>query len=383
MELEQVLARLVNGARQVLQADAAAVLLLDEGGAHLTVAAVSGLPAAFRQRGPIAVEQSPLDGEALAGQPIIVADARTDPRAVNVPEGYRSLLCVPLMHEGDPIGTLHVYAIAQKRFGEEDAALLMGLADLGAAAIAATCALTALEALEASKAHFIRVVTHELRSPVTVAQSLVRSVRKGYAGELTDKQAEALDRISHRLDFMGRLVSDLLDLAAGKAPELTEKEGPVLLNASVGRAMLIFQPRAEEKGLDMTLQPCRDPLVVWGTEEGLDRIFANLVSNAVKYTPPGGTVTVSVRRVDDQARVEVADTGIGISEEAFPYLFEEFYRAPNAKALGEVGTGLGLTIVNDLMERYGGRIEVESTVEQGTTFIVTFPVYRWPEGGIG
>ncbi len=376
MELEQVLTRLADGARQILQADAAAVRLLDEGGTHLTVAAVSGLPTTLRQREPkerITVARSPLDEEALSGRLTVVTDARTDPRAVNVPEDYCSVACVPLVHTGDPVGTLHVYAAAPQCFDGGGATLLMVLADLGAAAVASARALMALEALEASKAHFIRVATHELRSPVAVAQSLVRGVLKGYAGELTDKQTNIFGRISRRLDFLEILINDLLDLAAGKAPELAEEEGPVLLNGSVGRVMLFLQSRAEEKGLDMTLQPCRDRLIVWGTEEGLDRIFVNLVCNAVKYTLPGGTVTVSVRQVEGQAQVEVTDTGIGIPEEALPHLFEEFYRAPNAKALDEVGTGLGLAIVKDLVERYGGRIEVESTVGQGSTFTVTFP----------
>jgi len=373
VELEHVLTRLAEGARQALQADAAAVRLLDEGGVHLAVAAVSGLPAALLQREPIVVECSPFDERVLSGQPAIIADARADLRAGDVPEGYCSVLCVPLAHEGGLVGTLHVYAAVPQRFDEEDAALLMPLADMGTAAIAATRALVALEALEASKGQFIRVATHELRSPVTVAQSLVRSVLKGYAGALTDKQADVLSRISRRLDFLESLINDLLDLAAGKAPELAEEEGPVLLNASVGRAILLLQPRAEEKGLDVRLQPCRARLIVWGTEDGLDRIFVNLVSNAVKYTPSGGSVTVSMRQVEGQAQVKVTDTGIGIPEEALPHLFEEFYRAPNAKALDAIGTGLGLAIVKDLVERCGGRIEVESAVGQGSTFTMTFP----------
>jgi len=373
VELEHVLTRLAEGARQALQVDAAAVRLLDEGGVHLAVAAVSGLPAALLQREPIVVECSPFDERVLSGQPAIIADARADLRAGDVPEGYCSVLCVPLAHEGGLVGTLHVYAAVPQRFDEEDAALLMPLADMGTAAIAATRALVALEALEASKGQFIRVATHELRSPVTVAQSLVRSVLKGYAGALTDKQADVLSRISRRLDFLESLINDLLDLAAGKAPELAEEEGPVLLNASVGRAILLLQPRAEEKGLDVRLQPCRARLIVWGTEDGLDRIFVNLVSNAVKYTPSGGSVTVSMRQVEGQAQVKVTDTGIGIPEEALPHLFEEFYRAPNAKALDAIGTGLGLAIVKDLVERCGGRIEVESAVGQGSTFTMTFP----------
>ena len=130
MELEQILAGLAEGARQVLQADAAMVRLLDEEDARLTVGAVSGLPAASWRQEPIAVEDSSLDEEALAGQPIIIADAGADCRVVGLPEGYRSVLCVPLMHENHPVGTLHVYATAPARFGEEDVALLMPLAKL-------------------------------------------------------------------------------------------------------------------------------------------------------------------------------------------------------------------------------------------------------------
>lgn len=374
MELKQVLARLAGGARQILQADATAVRLLDEGGTRLTMAAVSGLPAVFQQREPIVVENSLLDAEALSGRPVIIADAQTDPRAADMPEDYRSALCVPLMYEGNLVGTLHVYDTAPQRFGEESVVLLMPLANLGAAAVAATRALVALEAMETSKARFIHVATHELRSPVVVAQSLIRGVLKGYAGELSDKQSEIFGRISRRLDFLENLVNDLLDLAAGKAPELAEEETEVVLNSSVGRAVLLLQPRAEEKGVALAHRVCCEELVVWGTEEGLDRIFVNLVGNAVKYTPFGGSVTVSLHRVGKEVQVEVTDTGIGIPEEAFSHLFEEFYRAPNAKALDEVGTGLGLAIVKDLVDRYGGRIEVESTVGQGSTFTIAFPL---------
>ena len=336
MELEQVLNCLADGARQTVQADAAAVRLLDKEGGQASVAATSGL-----------------------------SDA---------PKDYRSTLCIPLECEGDSLGALHVYAVEPGRLGEQDTVLLAPLADLGASAIAATRALTALKDREASKSHFIHVATHELRSPVAVAQSLMRGVLKGYAGELTEKQNEVFSRISHRLDFLENLVNDLLDLAAGKAAELAEEETAVAVNASVGRAVLLIQPRAEEKEVALTLQPCCEELVAWGTEEGLDRIFVNLIGNAVKYTPSGGSVTVALRRVGEEIQIEVADTGIGIPEEALPHLFEEFYRAHNAKALNAVGTGLGLSIVQDLVNRYGGRIEVESQVEKGSTFTVILPI---------
>jgi signal transduction histidine kinase len=105
----------------------------------------------------------------------------------------------------------------------------------------------------------------------------------------------------------------------------------------------------------------------------VDRVLNNLVSNAVKYTPSGGRVSVHLHHAQDEACLEVCDTGIGIPPESVPHLFEEFYRAPNAKALEKEGTGLGLAIIKDLVTRYGGRIAVQSELGQGTTFSVTWP----------
>jgi signal transduction histidine kinase len=374
VELERILSCLADGARQVIEADAVAVCLLDGDGDRLNVAAVQGAEAARWPREPIRVDDSPLDREALSGHPAIVADSHSDPRAARAPGDFRSILCVALVHDGTALGTLHAYAETPGRFAEDDTARLSPLADLGAAALTATRAVSAWEVLDAGKAQFIRVATHELRSPVAVAQSLVRGVLQGYAGEMTEKQADVFGRISRRLDFLESLVNDLLDLAAGKAPELTEEEGPTLLNAAVGRAVLLFQPRAEEKGVTLTHVGCCDLMAVWGTEGGLDRVFTNLISNAVKYTPSGGSVTVTVCQIDGQAQVEVADTGIGIPGEAIPYLFQEFYRAPNVKKTDHVGTGLGLAIVKDLVQRYGGWIEVRSEVGMGSVFTVTFPI---------
>jgi two-component system phosphate regulon sensor histidine kinase PhoR len=377
--LEQILGRLVEGAKQILEADAAMVRLLDDQGKELSVDATVGFPDDLEPESLVAVDQSALDKEALGGQTIILDQAQTDAQGGDVPEGYCSVLCIPLRHEDDSLGTLHIYATEPHCFGAQDKALLSPLVDLGAEAVAMTRAYTRLEEREASRGRFIRVATHELRSPITVAQSLVRNVVKGYAGELTEEQCDIFGRISRRLDFLESLVNDLLDLAAGKSPELAEAVQPVAINSSVGRAVLLIQPQAEEKGVDLSLEPCCEELVVLGTEEGLDRIFVNLVENGVKYTPPGGSVEVSLSRDKETVQIEVSDTGIGIPEEAMPQLFDEFYRAANAKEMEAVGTGLGLAIVKDLVDHYDGRIEVASKVGEGSKFTVTFPIHRISE----
>jgi signal transduction histidine kinase len=376
VEVDQVLARLAEGARQTTQADAVAVRLLDELGDFITQAASPGF-----QNGPTVGTWSPearflLDEQALAGEPVLVADARANsnaaPWARSVPAAYRSALCVPLSHAGDSVGTVTAYAAAPDRFDLQDAGRLLYLAELGAVSIVAARAVHELEELEARQAQFIRVATHELRSPVAVAQSLVRGVLKGYAGDLTDVQRDLFGRISRRMDLLESLVNDLLDLAAGKAGG-SEDQTPVLLNAAVGRVVLLLQPRADDKGVRLVYQAYPEELIVRGTEEGIDRILVNLVDNAVKYTSSGGAVRVGLQREDGEIRILVSDTGIGIPEKALPHLFEEFYRAPNAKAYEAVGTGLGLAIVRDLVQRYCGRIHVASREGEGTTVTVTFP----------
>ena len=369
---EDVLDLLMAAAMTISVADAAAVLLRGDEG-RLIAAARRGLPGDF----PLTENLS--DREALLGRPVGASAA--DRPDVPFPADFAFLLCVPLAVAARPLGVLRVYRRSPPPFSPSDAERLLALAAVGAAALQAAQGVAELERIEAAKSRFIHVATHELRSPITVAQSLIRNVVRGYAGPLTDQQKDLFARISARLDFLERLVNDLLDLAASRAPELAEEECAVALNSSVGRAVLLLMPRAEEKGVNLVARPYSEELAVWGTEEGLDRIFVNLIENGIKYTPPGGTVTVTMGRDGDEVWVRVADTGIGIPPEAMPHLFEEFYRAPNARALNAVGTGLGLTIVKELVERYRGRIEVKSQVGEGTTFIVTFPAAGPPTCG--
>jgi signal transduction histidine kinase len=218
------------------------------------------------------------------------------------------------------------------------------------------------------------VITHELRSPARVTSSLLNVLSRGYAGELNDRQADLVDRARRRIQVLETLVDDLLDLAAGKADGPDDvARGPVSLSEVLHEVCVRYEPLAGQKGLSVQYSGLDDGLIACGDREELDRIFNNLVSNAVKYTQVGG-VEVRMERTDGWVRITVADTGIGIPADALPRLFQEFFRARNAKASRETGTGLGLAIVKDLVERYGGRVEVESVEGMGTTFVVLLPV---------
>ena len=218
------------------------------------------------------------------------------------------------------------------------------------------------------------VITHELRSPVQVTSSLLNVLSRGYVGELNDRQADLVDRARRRIQVLETLIDDLLDLAAGKASEPADvARGPVSLSEVLHEVCVRYEPLAEEKGLSVQCSDLDDGLTLWGDRDELDRIFNNLVSNAVKYTQMGG-VEVRAERTDGWVRITIADTGMGIPADALPHLFQEFFRASNAKTSQETGTGLGLAIVKDLVECYGGRVEVESVEGEGTSFVVLLPL---------
>jgi signal transduction histidine kinase len=283
------------------------------------------------------------------------------------------MLCVPLRIKGKTEGVICVYCTEPDRFSESDAEFLSALASEGAIAIENARTYQALEVADRAKSDFVQMVTHELRSPLSAVQSMLRILEQGYVGPITSKQQDLIQRSQRRISFLLALVNDLLELAAGKVEQLRGEKKEVVLNETITKVTELMQVSAEEKGLEFKVEIAEEPLVLVGIEDGLERVFMNLVSNAVKYTPAGGSVTVRAWGENAQIKVEVSDTGIGIPEEALPRIFNEFYRAKNAKAMEMEGTGLGLAIAKDVVEQHGGQISVESAIGEGSTFYVTLP----------
>ncbi len=378
LKLTQVLERLVETTAKAMGVRACSIRLLDKSGRLLEPVAVYGLSQAYLQKGPVDAVANPLAREVLSGKVVNIPEVLESP-LLQYPEearqeGIRSMLSAPLIGKSGPLGILRAYAVEPNRFTEDDEAFLAAIAAQGSIAIENALTYHAVEELDATKTNFIRTVTHELRSPVSVTQSLLRTLTAGYAGAISPQQKDILARATRRVEFLQKLIDDLLDLAAGKSDikALTDIK-PVDLLPCVEKVVRRFEVAAREKGLNLNLQiDCQaGQPVVNATPDGLDRIFDNLLSNAIKYTPSGGSVSVSVSCPDSEVLITVADTGIGIPEEAQEHIFEEFYRAPNAREIEHEGTGLGLTIVKDLLSRFGGRIALQSEPGKGSRFIVT------------
>lgn len=381
LNLTQVLDLLVASTVKVMGVRACTIRLLDHTGTKLEPVAVLGLSQAYLNKGPLELEHDPLDREVLEGKVVNIPDV---PRSTllqypewAVQEGFSSMVSAPLIGKSRPLGILRAYSDEKGHFTSDDEAFISAIAAQGSIAIENALAFQTIESLSATKDAFIRVFTHELRSPVSVIRSLLQTILAGYASEVSPQQRDIMERAIRRVDYLRKLIDDLLDLAHGRIPQQAgDLAVLIVLEDVVDRVVKRFEVPAGEKSLTLQWQSetKKGGTLVRATTEGLDRVFNNLVSNAVKYTPQGGKVMVTLSRVGKEARVVVEDTGIGIPEDAMPHLFEEFYRAPNAKAIEREGTGLGLAIVRETLNQFSGHITVTSQPGVGSCFTVTLPL---------
>jgi signal transduction histidine kinase len=229
--------------------------------------------------------------------------------------------------------------------------------------------------VDAAKSRFVRTVAHEIRSPMAATQSLLRVALDGFAGDINDKVRELLVRSERRIIQLLDLVNELLDLVRGGQALPEEDKSDINVYEAISRIISHMEGRAEEKSIHLKFRMPDTNVIFRGDEQDLERIFQNLVGNAIKYTPHEGYVKVIGRlRKDNFLLFKVCDTGIGIPEKELPRVFDEFFRASNAKRSQKNGTGLGLSIVKKTIEKYGGQIRLHSKEGKGSCFSVYLPV---------
>ncbi len=215
-------------------------------------------------------------------------------------------------------------------------------------------------------------VTQHLRAPVALTRTMLSLLGQGYAGRMDAQQGDLVRRAEARMAYLQLLIDDLMDLAAIRAGA-PAAAGPTALDAVVRDACARFEPVAREKGIALALAGASGPVAVAAPSGPIELMVTHMLRNAVTYAT-GGTVRVSIESDSRFARVAVADEGIGIPADDRAHVFEEFFRAANAKALEELGTGLGLAIVRAAACRAGATIELESAEGRGTTIAVLLPL---------
>ena len=227
--------------------------------------------------------------------------------------------------------------------------------------------------VERLKNEFISTVSHELRTPMTSIKGYTDLLVSEKVGALSEQQRHFVQVIKTNADRLTALVNDILDISRIETGRIKLKIRALDLVALINQVAESFRGQMVEKSLELVLDLPPNLPPVRGDEDRVTQILENLTSNAWKYTPEGGRVTVRAKAIDGFVQVDVSDTGIGIAEKDLDHIFDRFYRTEQAEVRAVDGTGLGLSIVKMFVELLGGKIWVESEVNKGTTFSFTLP----------
>jgi signal transduction histidine kinase/DNA-binding response OmpR family regulator len=230
--------------------------------------------------------------------------------------------------------------------------------------------------LERVKNEFIAIALHDLKNPLTSIAGFSHLMAQ--AGSLNEQQVEFVGRIQSAAGKMGELAQSMLELLQIDL-EAEPKKEPVDLAELVADVQDEFQPLAKDKGLSLTFEKNRDPLTVPGDRLRLRQMIRNLIGNAIKFTPPGGTISLSIGYHENMAVFRVKDTGPGIPQANLPFIFNRFYRAHSNSTEHVEGNGLGLAIVKSIVNQHDGQVSVESAPTSGSCFSVSLPLLSLAE----
>jgi len=390
LDLDQVLLTVLDEVRCLLNVIATSVWLVDSETDELVCRQAVG------PNGETVRNWRMSSGEGLAGwvarngESLIVPDARADPRHfadVDRQTGMalRSVLSVPLRARRDVIGVLQVLDTEVDRFQASDLTLTEPLAATAAIAIenarlyaeeqqramALAQALAQQRDLDRLKDQFIQNVSHELRTPLGLILGYAELLDGGALGKLAPDQREPVTIIVRRARMLTKMMSDLTAILE------TESQQPrrewVDLADMVEKLVADVRATTEQAGLTLTAQVAPNLPLVYTDPTHLSRVFDNLLSNALKFTPVGGCIDVRLAQEDEHVVLEVADTGVGIPEDQLERIFERFYQVDGSASRRYGGTGLGLALVKEIVEAHGGTVKVRSDLGKGSTFRVTLP----------
>ncbi len=300
-------------------------------------------------------------------------------------KGYYGFLTAPLEAKGEQLGTvcllyrrgerLDASALPTMRVLCDQVALVVRSIQYNEELARKNEELTHLDRL---KSDFMATVSHELRTPLTSIIGYSDMLISGMADGLTEKQTDFLTSILNNGEALLNLINDILDLTKIEAGRLELNKEAIDLRAALLGVLPVVKPRARDKRITLsTFLPVDLPLVCADPAK-LNQILLNLLTNGIKYTHENGTVSIEARAMSEYVEVRVNDTGIGISKEDQPRVFERFTQIDSSATRTQGGTGLGLAIVKELVELHGGTIRVQSKLGRGSSFVFTIPISTGP-----
>jgi GAF domain-containing protein/anti-sigma regulatory factor (Ser/Thr protein kinase) len=344
-------------------------------------------PVSNSQRGFFLGQQS-LMGRALRERrtihvPDLEADASVADSKAMQNIGARTGLAVPLLRGDEILGVIVLARLAVRPFDPREIELVEGFARQSAIAIENVRLFNEiqdksaqLEVANRHKSEFLANMSHELRTPLNAIIGFSEVLLQRMFGDLNEQQADYLEDIVSSGRHLLSLINDILDLSKIEAGRMELEAAPFSLVAALSNAVTLVKERAQSHGIKLALEVAPDLDTMVADERKVKQVVVNLLANAVKFTPDGGTVSLRATRLNGQVRLSVRDTGIGIAMEDQERIFEEFQQASHQGERSREGTGLGLTLTKRMVELHGGTITVESAPGKGSTFTVALPLMK-------
>jgi len=383
LELEPTLQTVVDASRHLLEADITVILLRRDDTSGLHLAASSGLEKEDLW------EELPLDQELLerilhAPTPYVLEDPADEPASIQrllQMGAIASLAVVALVLDDQTMGILVAGRRTRVTFAEDDLIFLKALAQEAALAIRNARLyererqqVERLQTLEALQASFVSVVSHELRTPLTCIKTSVDMLEDTENRDIPGVRQELLQTITHHTGRLEALVEDLLDATRLEAGQLSLSLQPTDLRRLVKKTVEAFAPLLGNRKQVIELESPKAIEVISVDRHRIEQVLTNLLSNAHKFAPKEGRIRVGLTAVEDHLDLTVSDDGPGIPLDEQQRIFDKFYVVTGSRSAA--GVGLGLYIARELVELHGGRIWVESTPGEGSTFYVTIPKDR-------
>jgi signal transduction histidine kinase len=385
-DLHSVLNTLVESVAQLCEADLAAIRR-PKGMSFLHVAS-HGAPDEYNeymQNRPIEADRGTVAGRVLLeGKPIHIADVQADPEytmtEISRRAGFHTILGVPLLREGNPIGVLILFRNTVRPFTEKQIELVTTFADQAVIAIENVRLFEEIQEKsrqveEASKhkSQFLANMSHELRTPLNAILGYTELVLDGIYGDPAEKMRNVLERIQTNGKHLLGLINDVLDLSKIEAGQLVLTLNEYSIKDMMQGVYVAIEPLAGNKKLSFKLEVPSDLPRAHGDERRLSQVLLNLVGNAIKFTDTG-EVAMKASSINGSYTIAVKDTGPGIAEADQAKIFEEFQQSESTHTKAKGGTGLGLAIAKRIVEMHGGRLWVESQLGSGSTFFFTVPL---------
>jgi two-component system phosphate regulon sensor histidine kinase PhoR len=386
LDAQQVISQALTALQGDLGSDLAFIMLLKDGRLELPQTSEDGPSAELFGQLSEGVQNWP---EQLARQRFVIQDLRGEqgqpvPPEIREPlirQGFSSALVIPLGVGDELLGVVVGLRKDQNRPWSqmEIDAFEWVAADLGRGIKHAQMyeaegeLVERLRSLDRAKTDFMATVSHELRTPLTSIVGYVEILQDGTAGPLGPEQHAILETIDRNSARLRTLIEDVLTLSKIETGSFKTVMQPVRLAEVISSAVAAVSPDARKAKLTVISEVADPEPMVNGDQDQLDRVLMNLLSNSIKFTPPGGTVTVSANCGAEAAVIQVTDTGIGIPEKDKKDLFTRFFRASNAVRAAVPGTGLGLSIARTIVANHGGDLDLVSDEGKGTTVTIRLP----------